>query len=225
MKMQVNSDKAVTVDAKFTASVEQELNRILERFESQITRVEVHLSDVNSAKPGVRDKRCQIEVRSAGKKPVSVDFAAGTVPDAVRGATGKMKRLLENTFGRTAAMGSRKLAGTDKRNLDSSAALRRLDSIEASLAELADGLRESRQSSAQIRAAAQAVQRARDFLAGSREKPAGRTETRASGVRSASKSGPAVKGANTPAKTASVDGRSPKRKGVYRARRKSWPKR
>jgi hypothetical protein len=101
MKIQINTDKKITLDIELARFVKAEITRALGRFESQLTRLEVHLSDVNSHKPGLHDKRCQIEARPAGRKPVSVDIESATVEEAVQGAANKMKRLLESAFGRT----------------------------------------------------------------------------------------------------------------------------
>jgi hypothetical protein len=74
MQIQINTDKTITLDIELARFVKAEITRALGRFESQVTRVEVHLSDVNSHKPGLHDKRCQIEARPAGRKPVSVNI-------------------------------------------------------------------------------------------------------------------------------------------------------
>jgi Sigma 54 modulation protein / S30EA ribosomal protein len=101
MKVQINTDKQITMDIALARLVGDEVRRALGRFESQLTRVEVHLSDVNSHKPGLHDKRCQIEARPAGGRPVSVSIETATVEAAVVGAANKMKRLLETRFGRS----------------------------------------------------------------------------------------------------------------------------
>ena len=105
MKIQVNSDKQITADNRMVESVEAEVERALGRFENQLTRVEVHLSDVNSSskQQGQLDKRCVVEARQAGKKPISADYQGTTVKQAVKGASGKMKRLLETAFGQGCA--------------------------------------------------------------------------------------------------------------------------
>jgi hypothetical protein len=101
MQIQINADKTITLDIELARFVKAEITRALGRFESQLTRVEVHLSDVNSHKPGLHDKRCQIEARPTGRKPVSVNTQTATVEEAVQGAANKMKRLLMSAFGRT----------------------------------------------------------------------------------------------------------------------------
>jgi ribosome-associated translation inhibitor RaiA len=100
MQIQVNSDSSVAVDIALTAFVEATMNKALDRFADQITRVEVHLSDVNSERFGTHDNRCLIEVRPTGRDPVVVTEEASTPGLAVQGAANKMKRLLTSEFGR-----------------------------------------------------------------------------------------------------------------------------
>ena len=72
MKIQVNCDKTIAVDASPIRFVEGEVRRVLGRFAIMLTRVEIHLSDVNHRKRGQTDKRCLIEVRLTGARPLSV---------------------------------------------------------------------------------------------------------------------------------------------------------
>ena len=46
MKIQVNSDKTIAVDAGLIRFIEGEVRRLLDRFAIRLTRVEIHLSDV-----------------------------------------------------------------------------------------------------------------------------------------------------------------------------------
>jgi ribosome-associated translation inhibitor RaiA len=100
MKIQVNSDKTIAVDASLTRFVEGEVSRILGRFAIRLTRVEVHLSDVDNRKTGQADKRCLIEVRPAGARPLSTSAKATKMASAVGEAVGKMQRSLTTFFGR-----------------------------------------------------------------------------------------------------------------------------
>jgi ribosome-associated translation inhibitor RaiA len=102
MQIQINSDKNILMDTKLSNLIEADLHRLLDRFESQLTRVEVHVSDENSDKFGLRDKRCLIEARPKNRSPLSVTNESADVQTAVSGAAGKMQRLLETTFGRLA---------------------------------------------------------------------------------------------------------------------------
>ena len=54
MKIQVNSDKTIDVDASLTRFVEEEVSRVLDRFAKRLTRVEVHLNDVDSKRRAKR---------------------------------------------------------------------------------------------------------------------------------------------------------------------------
>jgi ribosome-associated translation inhibitor RaiA len=71
----------------------------LERFAQQITRVEVHIKDVNGPKSG-HDKQCTIEARLAGLDPMAVTADAADVAGAVSSAAGKLRRLIERDLGR-----------------------------------------------------------------------------------------------------------------------------
>jgi ribosomal subunit interface protein len=100
MKIQVNSDHTIAVDASLTHFVEGEVNRLLGRFASRLTRVEVHLSDVDNKRTGQADKRCLIEVRPKGTQPQSVSTKAKEMSSAIDEAIGKMQRSLTAFFGR-----------------------------------------------------------------------------------------------------------------------------
>ncbi len=101
MQIQVNTDHNIAGDEKQAAAVESAVRDALERFGEQITRVEVHLTDENSAdKTGPADIRCLMEARVAGRQPTAVSDQAATIDQAVAGAAEKMKRMLESTFGK-----------------------------------------------------------------------------------------------------------------------------
>lgn len=103
MKVQVNSDSSIRVDQRVIEFVESHVLEALQRFENKLTRVEVHLSDLNSTKGGADDKRCLVEARPAGQDPIVVNEVAATTDLAVRGATQKMQRLLDSQFARQTA--------------------------------------------------------------------------------------------------------------------------
>jgi ribosomal subunit interface protein len=102
MQIQVNSGNSVDVDNELTEQVRAQVENRLGRFDERLTRLEVHLNDENSHKNGAQDKTCQIEARPRGLDPVSANHSAPTVDEAVRGATHKLERLLDSTFGRLA---------------------------------------------------------------------------------------------------------------------------
>jgi ribosome-associated translation inhibitor RaiA len=100
MKIQVNSDNTVAVDASLTRSVKTEVMRFLGRFAPKVTRVEVHLSDIDKTKNSPADKRCLIEARPAGSDPRTASANTNDMATAVDQALKKMQRLLTTFFGK-----------------------------------------------------------------------------------------------------------------------------
>lgn len=102
MKIQINTDHNIAGDEQWAAKAEASVATALARFADQITRIEVHVSDVNAGKSGTDDKRCLLEARLAGLRPLAVDHQAATVDGAVAGAARKLVRMLDSTLGRLA---------------------------------------------------------------------------------------------------------------------------
>lgn len=100
MQIQFNTDKNVTGNEELIASSTALISEELSRFNRQITRVEVHFSDEDGNKDGFNDKRCMVEVRLAGMKPIAVSDYANTYEQAIFGALNKLKTSLEKITGR-----------------------------------------------------------------------------------------------------------------------------
>jgi hypothetical protein len=101
MQIQVNTDSHITGSAKLTREVEDIVHHALDRFSDRITRVEVYLSDENSAeKSGDSDKRCLIEARLGGLQPITVGHQGSSLDQAASGAANKLEKTLERTLGR-----------------------------------------------------------------------------------------------------------------------------
>ncbi|MFC4256146.1 ribosomal subunit interface protein [Altererythrobacter xixiisoli] len=81
-------------------AIKTALRRRLARFENRLTRVEVHLEDVNAERGGGRDKRCLIELRPAGGAPIAVTDFAGEVAPSLAGATTKAVAAMNSHFGK-----------------------------------------------------------------------------------------------------------------------------
>jgi hypothetical protein len=170
MKIQANSDKTIQVDAVLTRFVEDEASRLLDRFAKKLTRVEVHLSDIDNTRTGQADKRCLVEARPAGARPVTADAIATTTESAITEALKKMQRLLTTFFGKKGRAATEVSAPEPKQ-------------------------RESAPKKSAFK----------------------KTAAKKSAKKSAAKKTAAKK----PTK---LSPRGPKKKGVYQARRKSWPK-
>lgn len=100
MLVQLNTDGNIEGREKLAEEVEAQLLDSLGRFVDRLTRIEVHLGDVNAGKAGADDKRCQLEARPAGRQPLSVSHQAPSVEMAVDGAIDKLRATLDRTFGK-----------------------------------------------------------------------------------------------------------------------------
>jgi ribosome-associated translation inhibitor RaiA len=98
MQVLVNSDHHVGLD--LTERVQGVVAGRLQRFDGRITRVEVHLSDLNGQKLGERDKRCLMEARIGGMKPIAVSHEAATLTEAIHVAADKLERAVGHALGR-----------------------------------------------------------------------------------------------------------------------------
>jgi ribosome-associated translation inhibitor RaiA len=94
MQIQVNADHTVTTPTGFSEYVRKTIEETLHNCKSQITRVEVHFRDENGAKAGSNDKRCVMEARLAGRKPIAVTDQADTLDEVISGAAEKLKHAV-----------------------------------------------------------------------------------------------------------------------------------
>ncbi|MEO7774164.1 MAG: ribosomal subunit interface protein [Steroidobacteraceae bacterium] len=100
MQIQINTDHNLSVRDSEAAELRLIVQDALSRFEQHITRVEIHLSDENGIKHGQDDKRCLLEARLEGRKPIAVSDLAATLILAVEGSAKKMARSIESSLGR-----------------------------------------------------------------------------------------------------------------------------
>jgi len=96
MKIQINFGDVQKSDA-LVDHVESQLRHSLKRFEDRITRLEVHLRDVNAKKAGL-DKHCTVEVRPAGQQPFVVEAQDNDLYRAIRDAAEKAERAVTHKF-------------------------------------------------------------------------------------------------------------------------------
>ncbi|MDD2984558.1 MAG: HPF/RaiA family ribosome-associated protein [Crocinitomicaceae bacterium] len=100
MTIQFNTDKTIEGSERHQNYFTPIIQEGLKRYDSQITRVEVHISDENGKKDGFNDMLCTLEVRLEGQKPTAVKSQANTVEKAVSGAIDKMKASLDTILGK-----------------------------------------------------------------------------------------------------------------------------
>jgi Sigma 54 modulation protein / S30EA ribosomal protein len=94
MQVLVSCDDPIGCDSELIQRVEGVIAGTLQRFGEHLSRVEVRLKDLNSEKPGDRDKVCRLEARLAGAAAVNVEHEAPTLTEAIHVAAGKLERLV-----------------------------------------------------------------------------------------------------------------------------------
>jgi ribosome-associated translation inhibitor RaiA len=100
MQFQFNTDSSVMGTADVADRIEAHLRQRLARFADRLTRLEVHVSDVNGRKAGADDKHCTIEARPRGGRPISVTGKAADVDAAARIAASTLVERLDRVFGK-----------------------------------------------------------------------------------------------------------------------------
>lgn len=100
MQIQVNTDDHIQGGESLAQWVQEEATNRLARFKDNLTRLEVFLTDLDSSKSGVSDKRCRLEARVVSRQPVTVTADADKMGAAFTSAVDKLVRALDNDLGR-----------------------------------------------------------------------------------------------------------------------------
>jgi ribosomal subunit interface protein len=100
MQIQINSDHHISASPELAGRIQELVRGSLERYSDRITRVEVHLNDLNSTKGGENDKRCLMEARIAGLGPIDANHEASSLDLAIDGAMEKLERAIEHKLGK-----------------------------------------------------------------------------------------------------------------------------
>lgn len=100
MQFQLNTDSNIRGDDRLAEVAENMITSALKHLTSRLSRIEVHLADINGAKGGPDDIRCTIEARPEGMQPQTVTHTDANVEAALRGGAKKIKALLDSEFGR-----------------------------------------------------------------------------------------------------------------------------
>ena len=100
MFIQIHTDNQIESDAERDERLEEQIRQRLARFESRITDVKVHVSDINGPRGGAADLRCTFEARVNGLEPLAVTDNGASVDQAILGAAKKAVRALDHQFGK-----------------------------------------------------------------------------------------------------------------------------
>lgn len=88
--------QGIDVPEPLRGYVEKYLTEVLKHHTERLTRVEVHLKDLNSSKKNGVDKHCLIEARPRGMDPIVAEHDATEYRDAVHEAALKLERALQH---------------------------------------------------------------------------------------------------------------------------------
>lgn len=95
MLIQINTDKNIEGSVETITHFTEVLKNSLGRFDEEVTRLEVFLSDENGNRNAGDDKKCVLEARLKGANPVVVTTISATLHQAVKTASDKMFLTLE----------------------------------------------------------------------------------------------------------------------------------
>ena len=96
MQILLQSDPNTDGSQLMADHLSEVITQAMGHFGERITRVEAHLSDVNSqARSSADDIHCTLEARLVGLDAVVVKHQAGNAHQAIDGAVRKLKRAVE----------------------------------------------------------------------------------------------------------------------------------
>ena len=101
MDFQFNSDSNIEGTSEMADRVETRVRERLARFEGRLTRIAVHVRDIDGHTDGPEGVEASIEARPAGAQPVAVTDRAGDPEAAANGALKKLVARLDSEFGKT----------------------------------------------------------------------------------------------------------------------------
>lgn len=101
MTIQISTDKTLSGEKRQIDFFKTQIAEELKRYDSHITRIEVHLKDENGKKEGKNDISCVLEARIEGRQPIAVTKQADTPDLAVSSALESIKTALETILGKS----------------------------------------------------------------------------------------------------------------------------
>jgi len=99
MEIEIYAAEGVERSEALDEHIRRKLARVERHFGDRLTRVRVHLKDVNAGKGGV-DTACSIEARPSGLDPVGVEAMDTDAYRSVQDAVAKLDRALGHRLGR-----------------------------------------------------------------------------------------------------------------------------
>lgn len=108
MLVLLNTDQPAEDFDSLSTHVTAVVDEALMHHRDHITRVEVHLGDEIGEKPTPAHKRCMMEARLDGRKPIAVTQHGSTTESALHAAARSLAKAIEGVIGRAAAVRARR---------------------------------------------------------------------------------------------------------------------
>ena len=100
MEVYLNSNHSVESHERMQTYFGKQIAEDLKKFENLVHRIEVHIADENSHKPGIDQIACSMEARMRKLDPIVVKCKETSIEKAVGLATEKLKARLESRVGK-----------------------------------------------------------------------------------------------------------------------------
>lgn len=100
MDFQFNSDRRIDGTDELATEIEGRVRDRLRRFASRLTRIELHLRDIDGTTNGANGIECVIEARPANGLPMAASERSREIMPAVNGAIVKLMSKMDSTFGK-----------------------------------------------------------------------------------------------------------------------------
>jgi ribosome-associated translation inhibitor RaiA len=94
MQIRVDVDEHIDGSEELIVRVEGVVEGSLERYQQQIARVDVYLSQRVPHRHGERDLCCRMEAHAGGLKGIAVSHEAMTLTEAIHAASAKLQRAV-----------------------------------------------------------------------------------------------------------------------------------
>lgn len=101
MHVQINAAEGIEVSEALAQHIHRSLETVEKRFGDRLTRVEIHLKDINGPKGGP-DKHCTLEARPRGLDPAIAESTSEDAYDGVRLAAARLEKVLDKRIGKLA---------------------------------------------------------------------------------------------------------------------------
>lgn len=101
MHVQINAAEGIEVSDALAEHIHHSLETVEKRFGDRLTRIEIHLKDINGPKGGP-DKHCTLEARPRGLEPAIAEATADDAYDVVRNTASKLEKVLDKRLGKLA---------------------------------------------------------------------------------------------------------------------------